>query len=714
MNTIPAHAQWSEEIIKPSVNQHSVNTANIQSSYESDPFNTSYDTLDDLKDLQELERQEAEWPTAWEPAGQTFISPVKLEPVIQHHQASVPILTENFNINNLSQLSLSDRHAPNVQRDEFNSLSAGSQPLGMRKFSFDTASTTKSMILPPPMNQAEAMQRNRILQQQQQQEHQRMEQQRKEQQKLEQEKLDQQKRLLAQKHQQEQQQQLQLLQQQLLLQNDLQHITPQHFFQGAELQNQGRQLSVPNMNFQQQQHHQHQFAVPLPPRPQTAQHPSLDQQRAMLQQNCSQMEPIDVSALQRYISAPSTLQHNNFPSSSVPSSPLRSHFRPSPSIPNSPHYGQMYAPPSSPAHMQSFKQLRIDTTSRLAFQDMNGSPLTSPSFSPISTPSLSPHLSPNSSPMSSPRHQPQQSFAVPQPLYMNDQHQHFNYNITPRNSLPSSPMRLQTQATHALIMQQQQTQQQLQQIQQQQQQIAMQIQQQLQQQIQVQQRNMQPTQFHPSDFQAHHSTLQRSISAPSYNMDYDADSPSHSSTTGDSPISKSRFKVFYRDLWLKVRSDPESAHSFAVSAARDPCNERIQWKICMEIADLAKRHNQIQRARKWYSIVNALEPTVAQGWIEHAKMEEECGELIRCQELMEQGLQHCEFNEPLLMKCIKHYERLNNLSAARSLLSRLKDASIEKVWRTILEGALMESRAGENDTARRVFKVNKNKHNEQF
>jgi hypothetical protein len=44
------------------------------------------------------------------------------------------------------------------------------------------------------------------------------------------------------------------------------------------------------------------------------------------------------------------------------------------------------------------------------------------------------------------------------------------------------------------------------------------------------------------------------------------------------------------------------------------------------------------------------------------------------------------------------------LDRARVLLARLKHTSLDKVWRTVLEGALLEARSGRVRAARNVFK----------
>jgi len=97
----------------------------------------------------------------------------------------------------------------------------------------------------------------------------------------------------------------------------------------------------------------------------------------------------------------------------------------------------------------------------------------------------------------------------------------------------------------------------------------------------------------------------------------------------ESPESKNLFKTFYREFWNTARKDPKSAHELATRKL-DELPRKIHWRVCMEIADLAKRQNRIQLAREWYIRANRLEPYAAQSWLEHAKMEEECGELIRC------------------------------------------------------------------------------------
>jgi len=123
------------------------------------------------------------------------------------------------------------------------------------------------------------------------------------------------------------------------------------------------------------------------------------------------------------------------------------------------------------------------------------------------------------------------------------------------------------------------------------------------------------------------------------------------------------------------------------------------------MADLAKRDNRFQQAIKWYKKVNQLAPEAPQGWLEYAKMQEECGHLDECGKILDKGLLlMTNFNEPLMIKAIKHREKMGQLEYARALLARLRPLPIDKTWKTVLEGALLESRAGNVQVARKIFK----------
>ena len=85
-------------------------------------------------------------------------------------------------------------------------------------------------------------------------------------------------------------------------------------------------------------------------------------------------------------------------------------------------------------------------------------------------------------------------------------------------------------------------------------------------------------------------------------------------------------------------------------------------------------------------------------------MEDELGNVESSLIILRKGLRKCAFNEGLLTKAIKQQERLHNLREAREMLSVLKHESIDRVWRAVLEGSLLEARAGEIAVARKLLK----------
>ena len=171
----------------------------------------------------------------------------------------------------------------------------------------------------------------------------------------------------------------------------------------------------------------------------------------------------------------------------------------------------------------------------------------------------------------------------------------------------------------------------------------------------------------------------------------------------ESPSTKSAYKDFYRALRLKEKESVEEAELFAIeSLSQIP--ENLKWRVYLELADLLKRRNAFDEARKHYKCACEIQPLATQGWLEWSKMEEECGKLRESLKILRYGLKMCNFNEGLLTKAIRQQERLHKLKDARGMLSVLKYESIEKVWRAVLEGALLEARAGRLNVARKVLK----------
>jgi tetratricopeptide (TPR) repeat protein len=127
-------------------------------------------------------------------------------------------------------------------------------------------------------------------------------------------------------------------------------------------------------------------------------------------------------------------------------------------------------------------------------------------------------------------------------------------------------------------------------------------------------------------------------------------------------------------------------------------------KLFLEIAERAKRANELQESQRWYQRLNVQKKHFVQGWLDHAKLMEEQGFLSESVELLLKGLSHCGINEQLVSKLLKLYELQGNYVDARGVLSRLRDLPLEKSWKMLLEGALLESRIGNLPTARKVFR----------
>ena len=86
-------------------------------------------------------------------------------------------------------------------------------------------------------------------------------------------------------------------------------------------------------------------------------------------------------------------------------------------------------------------------------------------------------------------------------------------------------------------------------------------------------------------------------------------------------------------------------------------------------------------------------------WLRIAGDDESCALL-----LAKKALKSCRFNETLLIQILKFEERRGNLQKClKDIMGRLKDRHVQRTWRVLLEGALVEARAGNVSVARRVL-----------
>lgn len=52
---------------------------------------------------------------------------------------------------------------------------------------------------------------------------------------------------------------------------------------------------------------------------------------------------------------------------------------------------------------------------------------------------------------------------------------------------------------------------------------------------------------------------------------------------------------------------------------------KVHWRVVLDLADYAKRESKFKEAKLLFKLVAYLQPYAYQGWLEYAKMEEECG-----------------------------------------------------------------------------------------
>ena len=87
--------------------------------------------------------------------------------------------------------------------------------------------------------------------------------------------------------------------------------------------------------------------------------------------------------------------------------------------------------------------------------------------------------------------------------------------------------------------------------------------------------------------------------------------------------------------------------------------------MVLDLADYAKRESKFKEAKLLFKLVSYLQPYAYQGWLEHAKMEEECGKQEKSRQMLLAGLKFSPLNENLFIKTIKVEEKLGNYQAAR-------------------------------------------------
>ena len=171
-----------------------------------------------------------------------------------------------------------------------------------------------------------------------------------------------------------------------------------------------------------------------------------------------------------------------------------------------------------------------------------------------------------------------------------------------------------------------------------------------------------------------------------------------------SPREKSAFKTEFLKPFREIAQsrDYERASEF-VASSKAGSGIKLHWRMDLQLAGLAQKLNMIDRARGLYASVHAAVPGDAQAWLAAAKMEQSLGNHDAALELLNSGLSASPVDESLFVAALRHHEKYGSLLDARALLSLLLDKPVNDTWKMVLEGALMEVRAGNLDAVRDVF-----------
>jgi la-related protein 1 len=92
----------------------------------------------------------------------------------------------------------------------------------------------------------------------------------------------------------------------------------------------------------------------------------------------------------------------------------------------------------------------------------------------------------------------------------------------------------------------------------------------------------------------------------------------------ETPISKNKYKILSRDL----KETEKKGFSEAIRLVFEriiTLPKKVHWKILLDLADYAKRESRFNEAKMLFKLIAYIQPFAYQGWLEFAKMEEECG-----------------------------------------------------------------------------------------
>ena len=161
-------------------------------------------------------------------------------------------------------------------------------------------------------------------------------------------------------------------------------------------------------------------------------------------------------------------------------------------------------------------------------------------------------------------------------------------------------------------------------------------------------------------------------------------------------------KDFLKALKLPCNSDLYTSIQLFLKNFSTIPKDQI-WQVFLELTDVAKRENKLIEAQKLLQISIKIQPSAHQTWLEYSKLEEECGKIASALRILAVGLQFSPNCEQIFVKFLKIEEKIGEVSLSRRILGALHNSSIEKNWKILLEGALMEARNNNTDLARHII-----------
>ena len=92
----------------------------------------------------------------------------------------------------------------------------------------------------------------------------------------------------------------------------------------------------------------------------------------------------------------------------------------------------------------------------------------------------------------------------------------------------------------------------------------------------------------------------------------------------ETPNSKHKYKQLSRE----IKEVEKKGFSETVKMVFDKIltiPKKVHWKILLDLSDFAKRESKFNEAKILFKLITYIQPFAYQGWLEFAKMEEECG-----------------------------------------------------------------------------------------